>query len=96
MVRRDALRIAYLEARIRYLENVLTERSRMLRTFARDACDEDLINASRAAMGLPPMPRAGFGLRGWKETTALAPAEVESTMRELWRSVTPPRFVDGE
>ena len=92
----EARRIAYLEARIRYLEHVLTERSRMLRTFARDACDEDLINASRAAMGLPPMPRAGFGLRGWKETTTLTSVDVESTMRELWRSITPPRFVDEE
>jgi hypothetical protein len=47
-------------------------------------------------MGLPPMPRAGFGLRGWKETTTLAASEVESTMRELWRAVTPPSFGDGE
>ena len=92
----DAHRIAYLEARIAYLENVLNERSRMLRTYARDACDEDLINASRAAMGLPPLPRAGFGLRGWKETTTLSPSEVEPTMRELWRSVTPTRFGDEE
>ena len=88
--------IAYLEARVAYLEKILAERSAMLRTFARDACDEDLINFSRAAMGLPPLPRAGFGLRGWKETTALASAEVEFTMRELWRSVTPPSFGEGE
>jgi hypothetical protein len=96
VVRDDARRIAYLEGRVAYLERVLVERSRMLRTFARDACDEDLINASRSAMGLPPMPRAGFGLRGWKETTTLNPAEVEPTMRELWRSVTPPRFDERE
>ena len=93
---RDSWKVAYLESRIAYLEKVLTERSVMLRTFARDACDEDLINASRAAMGLPPLPRAGFGLRGWKETTTLVPADVESTMAELWRSVTPPRFGDPE
>ena len=92
----DSWRVAYLESRVAYLERVLAERSMMLRTFARDACDEDLINASRAAMGLPPLPRAGFGLRGWKETTTLVPAEVESTMMELWRSVTPPRFGDEE
>lgn len=92
----DSLKIASLESRIAYLEKVLTERSMMLRTFARDACDEDLINASRAAIGLPPLPRAGFGLRGWKETTVLAPAEVEATLRELWRSVTPPSLGDGE
>ncbi|HEV8230935.1 MAG TPA: hypothetical protein VGQ75_01190 [Thermoanaerobaculia bacterium] len=92
----DSTTIAYLESRVAYLEKVLAERSMMLRTFARDACDADLINASRAAMGLPPLPRAGFGLRGWKETTTLAPADVEATMRELWRSVTPPTFGDGE
>lgn len=88
--------IAYLEARVAVLERRLAERSAALRAVARDACDEDLINLSRAAMGLPPMPRAGFGLRGWKETTTLAPSEVEATMRELWRSVTPPNFGNGE
>lgn len=88
--------IARLEARVAALERRLAERSAALRAVARDACDEDLINLSRAAMGLPPMPRAGFGLRGWKETTTLAASEVESTMRELWRAVTPPSFGDGE
>jgi len=88
--------IAYLEARVAHLEKVLSERSAMLRIFTKQSCDEDVINASRAALGLPPLPRAGFGLRGWKETTALAPAEVETTMRELWRSVTPPDLGDEE
>jgi hypothetical protein len=46
------------------------------------------------AAGLPPLPRAGFGLRGWRETTALVPGDVEKTMKELWRSVTPPDFVE--
>jgi hypothetical protein len=96
VVNDESWTIACLRSRVEYLEKVLVERSIMLRTFARDACDEDLINASRSAMGLPPLPRAGFGLRGWKETTTLAPAEVESTMWELWRSVTPPRFDAGE
>jgi hypothetical protein len=95
-VRDESLRVMYLESRVAYLEKALAERSFMLRAFARDACEEDLINASRAAMGLPPLPRAGFGLRGWRETTTLVPGEVESTMRELWRSVTPPRLSDGE
>ncbi|HZI67650.1 MAG TPA: hypothetical protein VFF17_13900 [Thermoanaerobaculia bacterium] len=88
--------IAYLQARVAVLEKRLAERSAALRAVARDACDEDLINLSRTAMGLPPLPRAGFGLRGWKETTTLALSEVDATMRELWRSVTPPSFGDGE
>jgi hypothetical protein len=88
--------IAYLEARVAYLEKELVETSAIYRTFVREACDEDVINASRAAMGLPPLPRAGFGLRGWRETTTLVPAEVESTMNELWRSVTPPDFSGAE
>ena len=88
--------IAYLQARVAVLERRLAERSAALRAVARDACDEDLINLSRTAMGLPPLPRAGFGLRGWKETTTLAPSEVDATMRELWRSVTPPKFGDDQ
>ena len=92
----ESWRIAYLEARVAYLEKRLSERSATLRIFTRQACDEDVINASRTALGLPPLPRAGFGLRGWKETTTLAPAEVEVTMRELWRSVTPPHLDDDE
>ena len=88
--------IARLEARVALLEKQLVENSAMLRTFVREACDEDVINASRAAMGLPPLPRAGFGLWGWRETTTLVPADVEKTLHELWRSVTPPDFGDGE
>jgi hypothetical protein len=88
--------IAYLEARVAYLEEQLVETSAIYRAFVREACDEDVINASRAAMGLPPLPRAGFGLRGWRETTTLVPGDVERTMHELWRSVTPPNFGDGE
>jgi hypothetical protein len=88
--------IAYLEARVAYLEKQLVETSAIYRAFVREACDEDVTNASRAAMGLPPLPRAGFGLRGWTETTTLVPGDVERTMHELWRSVTPPDFGDRE
>jgi hypothetical protein len=95
-VRDSEATIARLESRVAALEKRLAERSALLRAVARDACDEDLINLSRAAMGLPPIPRAGFGLRGWKETTTLAASEVEATMRELWRSIIPPNFADGE
>lgn len=84
-----AFTIARLEARVAALEKKLGERSAWIRAWARDARDEDLVKLCRAALGLPPIPRAGLGLRGWGETTELAAGEVEPTMAELWRSLTP-------
>jgi hypothetical protein len=81
--------IARLEARVATLERKLAERSMWIRALARDARDEELIRLERAVLGLPPLPRPGFGLRGWSETTGLSSGEVESTLRELWRSLTP-------
>lgn len=83
------LTIARLEARIATLERKLAERSAWIRAFARDSRDEELIRLERAVLGLPPLPRPGFGLRGWSETTTLSQGDVETTMRELWRSLTP-------
>lgn len=103
MVRPDSpsVTIARLEARVARLERLLEEKSRTLRYLARELCDEDLATLSRASCGLPPLPRAGFGLRGWHETTLLSSGDVEKTMAELWRSVTPPEEdlepeVDGD
>jgi hypothetical protein len=84
-----AYTIARLEARVAALESKLAERSAWIRAWARDARDEDLVRLCRAALGMPPIPRAGMGLRGWGETTALSAGEVEPTMAELWRSLTP-------
>jgi hypothetical protein len=81
--------ILRLEARVARLEELLAERSRFLRYLSREMCEEDLTMVSCASCGLPPLPRAGFGLRGWRETTALSSGDVEETMAELWRSVTP-------
>ena len=90
MVSEDAPQtIARLEARVATLERKLAERSAWIRALARDARDEELIRLERAVLGLPPLPRAGFGLRGWAETTSLSAGDVESTLRELWRSLTP-------
>jgi len=93
MVRSDSRSVttARLEARVARLERLLEEKSRTLRYLARELCDEDLVTFSRAACGLPPLPRAGFGLRGWHETTLLSSGDVEKTMSALWRSVTPPK-----
>jgi hypothetical protein len=90
------LTIARLEARVAALEEKLAERSAWIRAFARDARDEDLIRLTRAVLGLPPLPRAGFGLRGWSETTTLSAGDVQETLTELWRSLTPFELTDGE
>jgi hypothetical protein len=82
--------ILRLEARVARLEDLLAERSRFLRYLSRELCEEDLTMLSRASCGLPPLPRPGFGLRGWRETTVLSSGDVDDTMRELWRSTTPP------
>jgi hypothetical protein len=92
----DRLTIARLEARVASLEKKLAERSAWIRAFARDAREEDLIRLTRAILGLPPLPRPGFGLRGWSETTSLSSGDVEATMTELWRSLTPFELPDGE
>lgn len=85
----DGDEIARLEARVATLERKLRERSAWIRAFARDARDEELIRLERAILGLPPLPRPGFGLRGWSETTTLSSGDVEATLSELWRSLTP-------
>ncbi|MEO8348439.1 MAG: hypothetical protein ABI610_05960 [Acidobacteriota bacterium] len=85
----ERLTIARLEARVATLERKLAERSAWIRALARDARDEELIRLERSVLGLPPLPRPGFGLRGWAETTSLSSGDVESTLRELWRSLTP-------
>jgi hypothetical protein len=82
--------IRRLEARVARLEKSLAERSKFLRHLTRELCEEDLVTVSRVSCGLPPLPRAGFGLRGWRETTALSSGDVDRTMEEVWRSVTPP------
>jgi hypothetical protein len=92
----DRLTIARLEARVASLERKLAERSAWIRAFARDAREDDLIRLTRAILGLPPLPRPGFGLRGWSETTSLSSGDVEATMTELWRSLTPFELADGE
>ena len=84
------LAIERLQGRIAELEELLEERSRHLRQLTRVVCDEDLTNFSRMSLGLPPVPRAGFGLRGWHETTAPTHGEVDKTMKEIWRALAPP------
>ena len=82
--------IARLEERVATLERVVADRSRLLRQITRVVCDEDVMNLSRLAAGEPPIPRAGFGLRGWRETTSTTVGDVDKTMAELWRAAALP------
>jgi hypothetical protein len=87
VVSETAAEIARLEARVSALETALGKRSRLLRALTRELCDDDLASFSRLAAGLPPLPRAGIGIVGWRETTALTSGDVERTMSDLWRSL---------
>lgn len=82
------LAIARLEARVARLEKALKERSRVLRSLGRGACDEDVEALSRLASGRPLLLRTNVGAAGWRETRLVA-AEVEQTMKALWRSIAP-------
>lgn len=80
-------RIAELEAQVERLEKSLAERSALIRALGPELCDKDLVTLSRLSSGLPPLPRSGIGLAGWRESPDLSPADVEETMIELWRSL---------
>jgi hypothetical protein len=82
--------ITRLEARVSSLEKLLAQRSRLIRQLSRVICEEDLMSLSRLTVGRAPLPRAGFGLRGWRETTAVTSGDVDKTMAELWRATAPP------
>ena len=84
---RRRLRIAELEAQVERLEKSLAERSALIRALSPELCDRDLVTLSRLSSGLPPLPRSGIGLAGWRESTELSPSDVEETMTELWRSL---------
>ncbi|MCP4659874.1 MAG: hypothetical protein GY856_31105 [bacterium] len=80
-------RLAYLEARVEALEAALAARSRQLRQLQEHLLPEDLLLLSRLANGLPPLPRQAYDLSLWTETTEMTPADVEDTLRDLWRSL---------
>jgi len=86
--------IARLEARVAALEAALEERSHKLRLIQRSVCHRDFLLISRIACGLPPLPRGAYEPAFWHETSELAAADVEETLRDLWISVVPPRPVE--
>lgn len=81
--------IERLRARVARLEALLTKRSEMMRRLIAELCADDLVNASRLAGGLPPLGRTAFGLGQWRETTALTTSDVDKTLQQLWRSLSP-------
>lgn len=88
--------IARLEGRVETLEGLLARRSRLLRLLTQDLCSEDLVTLSRLSCGLPGLAPSGIGLGRWRETTRLTTADVDRTMLDLWRSVTPPSLTEPE
>lgn len=89
------VRIARLEGRIAALENALDRRSRELRVLQATLCPADLVQLSRLADGLAPLPRLAHQLEYWTESTVIAPADLESTLVDLWASLTPSGGIAG-
>ncbi len=81
--------VARLEGRIAALERALARRSRELRLLQSALCRTDLVQLARIADGLPPLPRLAHQLEYWTETTEIVPANLESTLEDLWASLTP-------
>lgn len=82
-------RIARLEGRIAALEDALDRRSRELRLLQAALSPADLVQLSRLADGLAPLPRIAHQPEYWSETTVISPADLESTLEDLWLSLTP-------
>jgi hypothetical protein len=88
--------IARLEARVATLEAALERRSRELRLIQKHVCKRDLVLISRLLAGLPPLPLGAYEPDFWHETTALTAAEVDETLADLWKSLTPISYESDE
>lgn len=93
--RRENLARLGLAARVERLEQRNAERSRLMRRLAGELCDDDVLVLSWLAAGSRPPLSGDRGSRRWVETTELTAADVETTMRELWRTDRP-RLADEE
>jgi FkbM family methyltransferase len=93
--RREGLARLGLAARVERLEQKNAERSRLIRQIAGEVCDDDVLVLSWLATGSRPPISGDRGSRRWVETTDLTAADVEMTMRELWRTDLP-RLSDEE
>jgi hypothetical protein len=80
-------RIAYLEGKVEVLEAALTQRSRQLRLIEERLCRRDQVIVARLLAGLPALPTGTFDPAFWRETTALAQADVATVLNNLWSSI---------
>lgn len=85
----DHVKIAMLQAKVEALEGLLRRRSGELRLIQAHLDAEGLLVVSRILAGLPPLPRRAHTLDLWQETYQLEAADVEDSMGDLWRSLTP-------
>lgn len=83
-------RTVYLESKVAALEAALEKRSRELRLLQRHLSPDGLLLLTRLRQGFPPLPQEAFSPSLWTETTELTQAEVEETMKDLWRSLSVP------
>ena len=81
--------IAQLRARLAEVERVLEEKSALLRVLAAELCEADLIALTRIASGRGPDVGADVSLLGLRPSILLKPADVETTVQRLWRSLPP-------
>lgn len=95
LLRERSSEVERLEARVAGLERRLAERSALIRRLAREICDDDVLVMSWLAAGSRAPIGGNAGFRRWVETTELTAADVETTMKELWRREAP-RAEDGE
>lgn len=82
-------RVARLEGRIAALENALDRRSRELRLLQGRLAPAGLVQLARIADGLPPLPLVAHQPEYWTESTVIASADLETTLEDLWMSITP-------
>ncbi len=83
------LTIARLASRVAALEAALERRSSELRLLQSCLCQRDLVQWTRMAAGLLPLPRLAHAPAFWQETLALAVADVPETLAALWASLYP-------
>ena len=82
-------RVAWLEGRVRALEAALERRSVELRRLQQRLTPGQLSLLARLDAGLPDLPALPHDLHPWSEGTAPRPADVETSLTDLWNAIDP-------